>query len=103
MTGVQRIYSDMVYEVMSQNYDPGWCRIELNRLHKDVYAFKFLIVDISSPACTSQLVTLTFHPLDHLVADASRFGGVSALDTSRYSNSSTKLLQTRIVTRINNT
>lgn len=84
VTGVHRIYSDIVSKVMSQNYDREWSVAKLEILRNVGSAFKPKVVNTFSPVCTSGLVTLKFQLLDHLVEDVLRFGCLSVLNALPY-------------------
>lgn len=53
---------------------------EFEKVCRDVCTFKQKVVNMFSPAYTSELVTLNFHILNHLIEDVSKFGGLSPLD-----------------------
>lgn len=91
LTGVRRMYSDMVSRVVSQNYVQGWSVEELEKLRRDFRAFKHMVVNMFSSVFSSRLFTLKFHLLDHLVEDISRSGGISAMDASPYKQFNTTM------------
>lgn len=56
MTGVHRTYSDVVSEVVSQNYGRGLSVVELGNLHRDVYVFKHNVYKMFLYVCKSELL-----------------------------------------------
>lgn len=82
MTCVNRMYSDIVFKVLSQSYSRGWSVTQFEKLRKEVFAFKHKAVNTFLLVCASGLFTLKFYILNRLIKEISRFGGISALDAS---------------------
>lgn len=82
MTNVQRMYFDIMSEVVLQNYGQGWFVAE-----QETFAKRRLCVypqdDEHVIACMHiRQATLKLHFLDNMEKDISRFGSLSALDAS---------------------
>lgn len=60
ITGVHRMYSDVVSKVVSQNYSQGWIVAELETWRRDVCAFKNLVEKILLTVFKYGLFTLKF-------------------------------------------
>lgn len=80
MTGVLRLYSDMMFKVGSQNYGRGLYAAKLESLRGDVCAFEHKHVNMFSHVRKSGLFLLKFHFLDHMIENMSRFENFSVFD-----------------------
>lgn len=50
-------------------------------MRRDVYAFKYNVVNMYLPVCTSELFTVKLHLLDHMIYKILRFENLSTVDS----------------------
>lgn len=85
------MFSDSVSKVMSKNYGQGWSAEELQKLRKDVCAFKYKFVNPFLSICTFGLRALKYHLLDHLIEGPLSFGGIFSLNASPFEHFNTSI------------
>lgn len=57
---------------------------KLEKLGRDVCAFNHKFVIMFLPVCTSELIKINFHHIEHPIENNLRFGGIHAFDASPY-------------------
>lgn len=84
MTVVHRLYSDIAFKVVSQNYGWGWFEAELENVCRRPCACKLKVVNMFSLVYSSGLFGLEFYFSYNLIEDISRSTAISALEASPY-------------------
>ena len=77
-------YSDVLNFVFRRRLKLGWVEEELEELDEMIRDFKSTAVEVFGPYQKSNMGTLKFHLLDHLVEDLGRFPNIEVLNAGIY-------------------
>ena len=84
VTTVFTLYSDIVMISARRNMPEGWKKDELESLREKIKMFKKRAVEVFKTYQSSEMGTLKFHLLDHLVDDLERVESYTVLDAGLY-------------------
>lgn len=77
-------YVDLVQRIYQKAKAPGWAEQELKKIEEDIKSFKTLGKESFSAYQPSEMGSLKWHMLNHLVADLKRKGGISYMESGIY-------------------
>lgn len=86
-TKVMVMYSDLVKSAFRQGKDPGHSSEDLSNLEQDISDFKNFSQSLYGPYQTSEMRSVKFHLLDHLVDDVKRMCSLKSMDAGLHESS----------------
>ena len=86
-TKVMTMYTDIVSLLYRRNMEPGHSEQDIIVLRNKIKSFKELSCKLYGKYQSSQMRTLKFHMLDHVLSDIECFGALDAMDAGVYESS----------------
>ena len=84
LTSIHTKYTDIMQQLYSDNHGFGWNDQALVEFNDTLHHFKTDMTSLFQVFCPTDMGTLKYHLLDHIIDDLSKFGSIRLLSASPY-------------------